>query len=447
MRTAPTKPAASSCSTASRSTARAPGRPIAARSYSAYDFWWHLGHDTLSRASGARRRCSSTASSRRSCSAGEYGHAMHVWDLRKRKHLQTLDLGPEQQMVLELRPAHDPRRDLRASSASSSRPRTSRPRSGTGTGTTATGRSARRSRSRPSPPTPTLLPPLLQGFGAVPPLITDINLSLDDRFLYVSCWGTGRLSPVRRQRPVPAAADRQGAAGRDRLARPRTRRNGALTGGPQMVEVSRDGSRIYVSNSLYSRWDRSSIPTGLDGWIAKLDAAPDGGLALDPEFLDDGVRRPPSAPDPPPRRRRLLRLVLLPLSCIRMMRHGMAVHAAACGACHGLEPGNGLAVRGRARRFQDHSGDGLVVRSRPRPAARSRRVLALRSARSPPVSRLDGADRARRGASRRPTDTSIRIAGAAALAAFALWRIVRSHRHPRWVGMRLRRESSPAGRS
>ena len=38
-----------------------------------------------------------------------------------------------------------------------------------------------------------MLPPLLQGFKAVPPLVTDINLSLDDRFLYVSCWGTGEL--------------------------------------------------------------------------------------------------------------------------------------------------------------------------------------------------------------------------------------------------------------
>src|SRR5207245_10340557 len=37
------------------------------------------------------------------------------------------------------------------------------------------------------------LPPLLQGFGAVPPLVTDIDLSLDDRFLYVACWGTGEL--------------------------------------------------------------------------------------------------------------------------------------------------------------------------------------------------------------------------------------------------------------
>jgi len=45
----------------------------------------------------------------------------------------------------------------------------------------------------PEPADPTALPDLLKGFGAVPPLVTDINLSLDDRFLYVSCWGTGEL--------------------------------------------------------------------------------------------------------------------------------------------------------------------------------------------------------------------------------------------------------------
>ena len=41
---------------------------------------------------------------------GKYGHQMHVWDLRRRRHLQTLDLGNDQQMVLEMRPAHDPRK-------------------------------------------------------------------------------------------------------------------------------------------------------------------------------------------------------------------------------------------------------------------------------------------------------------------------------------------------
>ena len=37
------------------------------------------------------------------------------------------------------------------------------------------------------------------------------------------------------------------------------------------------------------------------------------------------------------------------------------------------------------------------------------------------------------------SDTTIRIAGALALAAFASWRFASSHRHPRWVGMCLRR--------
>jgi 56kDa selenium binding protein (SBP56). len=52
---------------------------------------------------------------------GRYGHQVHVWDLRKRRHVQALELGKEYQMVLELRPAHDPTRhmDLRVSSSRS----------------------------------------------------------------------------------------------------------------------------------------------------------------------------------------------------------------------------------------------------------------------------------------------------------------------------------------
>ena len=60
------------------------------------------------------------------------------------------------------------------------------------------GRCARSSRFRPSRPIRSCCRRCCKPFGAVPPLITDINLSLDDRFLYVSCWGTGELPPVRR---------------------------------------------------------------------------------------------------------------------------------------------------------------------------------------------------------------------------------------------------------
>ena len=56
------------------------------------------------------------------------------------------------------------------------------------------------------------LPPLLKGFRAVPPLVTDINLSLDDRFLYVSCWGTGELRQYDVSDPFNPKSDRLGAA-------------------------------------------------------------------------------------------------------------------------------------------------------------------------------------------------------------------------------------------
>src|SRR3546814_3521929 len=59
----------------------------------------------------------------------------------------------------------------------------------------------------------------------------------------------------------------------------------SLNGGPQMVEVSRDGRRIYFTNSLYGSWDRQFYPDGIKGWMVKLDAKPDGGIAADPDFF------------------------------------------------------------------------------------------------------------------------------------------------------------------
>ena len=38
-----------------------------------------------------------------------------------------------------------------------------------------------------------------------------------------------------------------------------------------MVEVSRDGRRIYFTNSLYTPWDNQFYPDGVQGWMAKVD--------------------------------------------------------------------------------------------------------------------------------------------------------------------------------
>jgi methanethiol oxidase len=58
-----------------------------------------------------------------------------------------------------------------------------------------------------------------------------------------------------------------------------------LNGGPQMVEVSRDGSRVYFTNSLYSPWDEQFYPDGVKSWMAKLDVGADGGIAFDERFF------------------------------------------------------------------------------------------------------------------------------------------------------------------
>ena len=62
-----------------------------------------------------------------------------------------------------------------------------------------------------------------------------------------------------------------------------------LGGGPQMVEISRDGKRVYVTNSLYAAWDEVFYPGGVGAWLAKLDAdTSNGGLLADERFFPHG---------------------------------------------------------------------------------------------------------------------------------------------------------------
>jgi selenium-binding protein 1 len=56
-----------------------------------------------------------------------------------------------------------------------------------------------------------------------------------------------------------------------------------LNGGPQMVEMSRDGQRVYLTNSLYASWDKQFYPKGIDGWMVKLNC--NGDLSVDPDFF------------------------------------------------------------------------------------------------------------------------------------------------------------------
>ncbi len=218
-----------------------------------------------------------------------------MWDLKRRTHLKKIDLGAEQQMVLELRPSHNPRKAygfvgvvMSLANLSSSVFMWYRD--------AATGDwAAKKVIEIPAEPAdPGDLPELLKGFKAAPPLVTDINLSLDDRFLYVSCWGTGELRQYDVTDPfTPKLTGSVKIGGMVKRAPHPKNPAKPLNGGPQMVEVSRDGRRLYVTNSLYTPWDAQFYPDGIRGWIAKVDANTSGGITFDPRFLvetPDGLR-------------------------------------------------------------------------------------------------------------------------------------------------------------
>ena len=261
-----------------------------------YDFWWHLGHDTMITSEWGTPKMVENGVNPELLLAGKYGNALHVWDLHSRRHLQKLELGAEQQMVLELRPAHDPNETYGFVGVVTSLKDLSASiwvwyREGTKSG--GTWRVKKVIEIPAEPASADDLPPLLKGFGAVPPLVTDINLSLDDRFLYVSCFGTGELKQFDVSdpfNPVETGSIRIGGIVR---RQPHPDRPGQrLNGAPQMVEISRDGQRLYVTNSLYRAWDDQFYPDGLSGWLAKIDVRPGGGVELAHRgFLEfDGMR-------------------------------------------------------------------------------------------------------------------------------------------------------------
>ncbi len=61
--------------------------------YLGYDFWWHLGHDIMITSEWGTPNMIENGVVPDLLLGGQYGRALHVWDLRSRRHLQRLDLG------------------------------------------------------------------------------------------------------------------------------------------------------------------------------------------------------------------------------------------------------------------------------------------------------------------------------------------------------------------
>ena len=231
--------------------------------------------------------------------SNKYGHRIHFWDLRARANVQTIDLGANHQMALEVRPAHDPVREYGFLGVVVD---TTNLEGSIWTWWREGGKfHIEKTATIPPEPAPKeQLPPLLQGFGAVPPLVTDIDLSMDDKFLYVVLLGHRRDASIRcqrsseaeacrigshrRHRAPHAASERQGLCGRSADGRDQPRRQAGVLDQLALLDVGRPvlsrwrarrrGDGQSRSRTAASNWQRtigSNFPDGYRAHQIRLD--------------------------------------------------------------------------------------------------------------------------------------------------------------------------------
>lgn len=147
----------------------------------------------------------------------------------------------------------------------------------------------------------------------LPPLITDILISLDDKWLYFSNWLRGDIAQYDISDPAnPKFVSRMWVGGLIRKGSPIKAIDGlpedtpeapevpaiggrTLDGGPQMLQLSLDGKRLYVTSSLFSPWDKQFYPDLVKNgaYLLKIDVDNvNGGLALDTDFIVDFGKEP-----------------------------------------------------------------------------------------------------------------------------------------------------------
>jgi selenium-binding protein 1 len=240
-----------------------------------YDFWYQPRQNTMISSEWGAPNTFKDGFDPADVAAGKYGRKLHFWNLEQRTKVQTIDLGDDGWIPLEIRWQHDPDSAQGFVGATLSSNIINFHRDNGSWGVSKAIDVANEE---------------LEGWpleGGVPGLITDLVLSLDDKDLFFSNWLHGDVRHYDVSEPANPVLKSQvwlgGLLGRDG-GHPKA--PGALNGGPQMIQNSLDGDRVYVTNSLFSTWDNQFYP-GIEGWLVKLDRQSDGTYAPDPSFFVD----------------------------------------------------------------------------------------------------------------------------------------------------------------
>ncbi len=240
-----------------------------------YDYWYQPRRNVMVSSEWAAPKTYYPGFDVEDVEAGKYGQKLHFWNWEDRTVEQTIDLGEEGMIPLEVRFLHTPESDhAYVGAALSSNMFHLYREGGEWHADNVIDVEAREHEDWDMP---------------VPGLITDLLVSMDDRYLFFANWLHGEVRMYDISDPSnPRLADTfsvGGLFGDIQEVQGRT-----INAGPQMLQLSLDGERLYFTTSLYSTWDDQFFPEeGEQGSVMlKADVDPRRGtMTLDEEFLVD----------------------------------------------------------------------------------------------------------------------------------------------------------------
>jgi methanethiol oxidase len=240
-----------------------------------YDFWYQPRKNVLVSTEFGEPNAYEPGFDLADVEAGRYGRRIHFWNLKTRELEQTIDLGEKGLVPLEVRWLHDPDAEEGFVAAALS---------------SVIWHFHRKNGAWAAEPVIEIESVPLEGWPfPVPSLITDQLVSMDDRFLYLANWLHGDVRQYdisdRRNPKLTGQLWLGGVIGKPSDA------GRELNGGPNMIQLSYDGRRLYVSNSLYSTWDNQFYPE-LRSWLLRINCDPNGGMEVDRDFFVDFHERP-----------------------------------------------------------------------------------------------------------------------------------------------------------
>ena len=245
-----------------------------------YDFWYQPRHEVMVSSEWAAPKTYAGGFDPKDVEAGKYGSRLHFWDWKERRIAKTIDLGADGRIPLEVRFLHDPesRHGFVGAALSSTM-----------------WHFRKHGETWKADKVIAVEPVEVKGVNfPVPGLITDLVVAMDDRFLYFSNWLHGDVRQYDVRDPADPKLVGQVWVG-GLIGKAPAFRGAKLRGGPQMLQLSLDGKRLYVTNSLLSVWDNQFYPdlAKQGSHLLQIDCDTDrGGLKLNESFFVDFGKEP-----------------------------------------------------------------------------------------------------------------------------------------------------------